>query len=316
MRSGLVGRSYAMLFASAGYDVRVYDASKEQLQRAVADMEQQLSALAADGLQRGCLTVQQTMAHVTATDSLEDCVTGARYIQECVPEDKDLKRGVWQKIDDMMESSDVVMASSTSGIVPSLLSDHLRHRHRFLVAHPANPPMLNPMVELVPAPWTDPSAVAEARTLMEQVGQVPIVLKREIEGFVQARIQAAIFHVAWQLIAEDYVDPLDVETAMHEGVGAWYAFMGPFSAEHINANGWLDLCSKYAQVVHRVQQTFSPPQPMQGPAATRLARELERWTPRDRLAERCAWRDRCMAALLRLRQTLDREEQEAEQPVS
>lgn len=79
--SGLVGRSYAMLFASAGYDVRVYDASKEQLQRAVADMEQQLSALAADGLQRGCLTVQQTMAHVTATDSLEDCVTGARYIQ-------------------------------------------------------------------------------------------------------------------------------------------------------------------------------------------------------------------------------------------
>lgn len=65
----------------------------------------------------------------------------------------------------------------------------------------ANPPMLNPMVELVPAPWTDPSAVAEARTLMEQVGQVPIVLKKEIEGFVQARIQAAIFHVAWQLIA-------------------------------------------------------------------------------------------------------------------
>lgn len=53
-----------------------------------------------------------------------------------MPEDKDLKRGVWQKIDDMMESSDVVMASSTSGIVPSLLSDHLRHRHRFLVAHP------------------------------------------------------------------------------------------------------------------------------------------------------------------------------------
>nr|KAG5701385.1 hypothetical protein BaRGS_032717 [Batillaria attramentaria] len=201
--SGLVGKSFAMLFASSGHDVKLYDVSTEYLQRALRDIEKQLSDLFEAGLQR---------------------------------EDKELKRSVWKEIDDIIESRDVVLASSTSAIVPSLLSDHLKHRERFMVAHPANPPFLNPMVELVPAPWTQESAIEWARVLVAGIGQVPIVLKKEIDGFVQARIQAAIQNVAWYLITEDYVDVLSLETAMHEGLGGWYAFMGPFEAEHLNAD--------------------------------------------------------------------------------
>nr|KAG5701384.1 hypothetical protein BaRGS_032716 [Batillaria attramentaria] len=154
-----------------------------------------------------------------------------------------------------------------------------------MVAHPANPPFLNPMVELVPAPWTQESAIEWARELAEGIGQVPIVLKKEIDGFVSSRIQAAIQNVAWHLITEDYVDVLSLETAMHEGLGGWYAFMGPFEAEHLNRPG--------------------------GPKVAILAHALEQWTQRDRLADRIRWRDRRMSALLQLKRRLDEEEKQA-----
>ncbi|KAK7489339.1 hypothetical protein BaRGS_00019447 [Batillaria attramentaria] len=178
--SGLVGKSFAMLFASSGHDVKLYDVSTEYLQRALRDIEKQLSDLFEAGLQRGSLTLTQIISHITMATTLEDCVKGASYVQECVPEDKELKRSVWKEIDDIIESRDVVLASSTSAI--------------------ANPPFLNPMVELVPAPWTQESAIEWARVLVAGIGQVPIVLKKEIDGFVQARIQAAIQNVAWYLI--------------------------------------------------------------------------------------------------------------------
>ncbi|KAK7090665.1 lambda-crystallin-like [Littorina saxatilis] len=311
--SGLIGKSWAMLFACSGYDVMLYDVISDQLQSALVDIEAQLSALYKEGLQRSSLTLAEVKGHICTTTILEECVTGAIYIQECVPENRDLKRDVWRQIDDVITPDDVVFATSTSAIVPSLLSDHLKKRHRFMVAHPANPPLLNPMVELVPAPWTEPAAVDRARALMEVIGQVPIVLNKEIDGFVQARIQAAIIHVAWQLVSEDYVDVESLETAMSEGLGGWYAFMGPFDVKHINANGFVDSNKKYGAMVEQVQKTFPKPELMQGPAAEKLTRDLEQWTPSNRLADRCRWRDRRMSALLQLKRKLD-EEGKREEP--
>ncbi|KAK7489338.1 hypothetical protein BaRGS_00019446 [Batillaria attramentaria] len=286
--SGLIGKSFAMLFASSGHDVKLYDVSTEYLRRALCDIEKQLSDLFEAELQRGSLTLTQIISHITMATCLEDC--------ECVPEDKELKRSVWKEIDDIIESRDVVLASSTSTIVPSLLSDHLKHKERFMVAHPANPPFLNPMVELVPAPWTQESAIEWARELAEGIGQVPIVLKKEIDGFVSSRIQAAIQNVAWHLIT---------------GLGGWYAFMGPFEAEHLNRPGGFAHLSKYGSVVERILKTFPVPELMQGPKVAILAHALEQWTQRDRLADRIRWRDRRMSALLQLKRRLDEEEKQA-----
>jgi L-gulonate 3-dehydrogenase len=193
--SGLIGRSWATVFAAAGCEVALYDAVPSAAETAHALVVQSLDELAGHGLV-GDAAGAATRVRVAA--NLADALAGAAYVQENAPERLEIKRTVFAELDRLAER-DAILASSTSTIVASAFTQTLAGRHRCLVAHPVNPPHLVPLVELVAAPWTSAETIARAKAFYESVGQVPIVVEREIEGFILNRLQAASCrrHFAW-----------------------------------------------------------------------------------------------------------------------
>ena len=167
--SGLIGKAWAMVFSRAGHHVKMYDLVLESVPVALAALAKELEVQEKAGLLRGT-TAAAAASLVSGVTSMAELLKGATYVQECVPENLDLKRKVWTEIDSHVDlSGDPILASSTSNIKCSLWSEHLKHRDRCLVAHPINPPHLIPAVELVPAPWTLPSIVDRARAILQDV---------------------------------------------------------------------------------------------------------------------------------------------------
>src|SRR6185436_12588726 len=152
---------------------------------------------------------------------------------ENTPEQVEVKREVFAKLD-AVAGPQTILASSTSAILPSAFTEAVPGRHRCLVAHPINPPYLVPAVEIVPSPWTDADVVERTRALMVELGQAPIVMKREIDGFIMNRLQGALLQEAFRLVAEGYATTDDIDTGLCQGIGLRWAFMGPFETIDLN----------------------------------------------------------------------------------
>ena len=128
-----------------------------------------------------------------------------------------------------------MLASSTSAIPASQFTEALPGCARCLVAHPVNPPHLVPIVELCGAPWTTPPVIERAKRIYAEVGQVPIVVNREIDGFILNRLQGALLSEAMRLVGEGYVSPADLDKTVRDGLGLRWSFMGPLATIELNA---------------------------------------------------------------------------------
>ncbi len=177
---------------------------------------------------------------------------GRAHVQENTPEDVETKRRVFAELDRLADP-EAVLASSTSAILPSIFSEGLKGRGRCLVAHPINPPYLVPAVEIVPAPWTEREAVERAAALLEGAGHAPIVMAREIDGFVVNRLQGALLEEAFRLVADGYATTEDVDVAIREGLALRWSFMGPFETIDLNAPGGVrDYAERYQHIYARI----------------------------------------------------------------
>jgi L-gulonate 3-dehydrogenase len=199
---------------------------------------------------------------------------------------------------DGMLPPDVPLASSTSGIPASAFTEGLDGRHRCLVAHPVNPPYLVPLVELCPSPWTEEDAMQRAAGVMRAAGMVPAVLKREVAGFVLNRLQIALVSEAFRLVADGVISAEDVDATVKHGLGLRWSFMGPFETIDLNAPGGLsDYIDRYGPLYEQVEAEMMPIAftPELVDAIHDARREV---LPMEQHAERQAWRDRRLMALL------------------
>ena len=290
--SGLIGRAWAIVFAGGGCDVALYDTGAGVADKARALVAEGLDELAAHGL---VADARACAARVRAAASLADALDGATFVQENTPETVEVKRGIFAELD-RLAASDAILASSTSTIVASAFTENLEGRHRCLVAHPVNPPHLVPLVELVAAPWTAPAIVVRAKAIYEAVGQVPIVVKREIEGFILNRLQAVLLSEAFRLVEDGYVTPQDLDKTLKDGLGLRWSFMGPFETIELNAPGGIpDYCARYGPSLARL--SGSDPDIYR---ASNIEPMLAQWGRRpkpEEIAKRMHWRDRRLAAL-------------------
>ena len=293
--SGLIGRAWAMVFARAGHPVKLYDNAPGAVDKALELIEEGLRELQNAGLIDEAPA--DIMKRIAAAQSLEDAVGDADYVQENASEKPDVKREIFRKLD-AAAPAHCILASSTSTIQTSRFSEGLKGKHRCIVAHPVNPPHVIPIVEISPAPWTSPDVVEKTRALHVKVGQVPITVKKEVEGFILNRLQAALLREAWRLVGEDYVSVEDLDKTIRDGLGLRWAFMGPFETIDLNAPGGVsDYAARFGSAFDSMMGDVQY-KPWEKELIARIEAQRRELMPHEKHAEREAWRDRRLMALV------------------
>ncbi|NIC39410.1 3-hydroxyacyl-CoA dehydrogenase [Halomonas desiderata] len=292
--AGLIGRAWAIVFARAGLPVALYDVDRDALSNALGAIRQSLEDLQRAGLVEA---VEPIMARIRTEASLAEAMVGVAYVQECGPEDCPLKQQLYAELEAVV-SAETILASSTSGIAASRFTSQLKHPERCLVAHPVNPPYLIPLVEVVPTPATADAAVERTLQLMESVGQAPILVRKELAGFVLNRLQGALLNEALRLYRDGYVSAEDLDKTVRHGLGLRWAFMGPFETIDLNApDGVVDYARRYGPLYRDVDRERGSDDPWASDTLTALDRERRDRLPSEAIAERQEWRDRRLMAL-------------------
>ena len=228
--SGLVGQGWAALFTVNGYDVVLHDITEEKLVEAKERTAHHINTLVDAGLAEG---VDESVARLSSTTSLEKALDGADFVIESVFESLDVKCPLYAEMD-AMAPADVVFASSTSGYMMSdIARDMEHHPERAIVAHPWNPVHLVPLVELSPGEKTSQGTVDLAYRVMEDIGRVPVVLKKEVLGLIANRLSAVLWREALNLVDQGVASVEDVDKAIKAGPGIRWAIMGPYMTYHL-----------------------------------------------------------------------------------
>lgn len=260
--AGSIGLAWSIVFARARLVVRLYDVSAELRGEASAAIGRRLAELARAELLDEA--PEAIAARVSVSHELADAIRGADWVQECVVEDLAVKRSLFAELD-RMSPTDAVLASSTSMIVCSRWAAELPGRGRCLVVHPANPPYLLPVAEIVPAPFTSAGTVARAHDVLDAAGMLPVVVHGEPEGFAVNRLQGALLREAYCLVRDGVVSAADVDRIVSAGLGRRWAVLGPFAVAQLNTRGGI---RRHAAVM--------------GPAYERMGAERgqsDPWTP-------------------------------------
>lgn len=292
--AGLIGRAWAIVFARAGWRVRLYGRNLANVQAALPLIATTLGDMHAAGLLD---EPPGTIAErILATDSLAQACAGAALVQENIPEHVQIKQAVFAELD-AVAPPEAVLASSTSWLPASRFTEGLKGRHRCLVAHPTNPPNLVPLVEVCPAPWTSRDTVEQAMAIYTAVGQEPVLVTREIDGFLLNRIQGAVLNEVLNLFEQGYASTSDLDKVMKYGLGLRWSFMGPFETIDLNApHGVVDYAARYGQTYAQVGRTQGP-NAWSAETVARIEAERRRVLAQDRLAQRARWRDTRLMAL-------------------
>jgi L-gulonate 3-dehydrogenase len=299
--SGRIGRAWAIVFARSGFDVKIHDASKEMLAGAIPSIRESVADLARFGLIDEA--VDTIVARVSPCETLADAVADADLVQENIAEVAEVKRTLFAELD-RLTKPDALLASSTSGLPASTFTEGLKGGSRCLVAHPVNPPSLVPLVELCGAPWTSPGTLQRARAFYEAAGQKPVIVNREISGFLLNRLQGAVLDEALSLYEQGYASAADLDTVMRDGLAMRWSFMGPFETIDLNAPGGVaDYAARYGGTYRSIAATRVP---FDWSAQTldKLDAERRAVLPREEIESRSSWRDRRLMALIAHRRGL------------
>lgn len=292
--SGLIGRSWAMVFARGGHEVVLWDQDQAQIEKALEHIARTLPDMAAAGLIDDAARV---LSRISGASTLETALAGAGFVQENISERAEPKQRLFAEVE-RFAAPDAILSSSTSAIMPSIIFSALKTRGRCLVSHPLNPPHLAPIVEICGADFTSPEAIENARIFMKGCAMSPITVKREIEGFILNRLQLAVLNEAFRLIDQDYVTAEDLDKTLKDGLALRWSFMGPIETIDLNApEGVADYLERYGPTIRRVGDSQSAAAPWPDSIGENLQAERRALVPKDELGRATAWRDRRMMAL-------------------
>lgn len=294
--AGSIGIAWAITFARAGHQVRLFDPQDEALKDALGAIAQRLERLREFALIDE--TPQTIVARIRICGSEAEAVAGASHVQENAPEKLEIKIDLMRRLDQMTDQ-EVTLASSTSAIPASQWARDLPGQRRCLVIHPANPPYLIPVVELVPADFTDQATVERAKALMISAGLKPVAVRKELEGFVFNRLQGALLREAYCLVRDDVASVEDIDTIVREGLGLRWSFMGPFETAELNTKGGIEAhAERMGPAYRRMGAERGQNDPWTPALVAKVAGERRALLSLADWPKRVLWRDEMLMRLL------------------
>ncbi len=225
--AGAIGSGWAVRTLAAGRDVVATDHAPGAEAKLRAAVDRAWPAARRLGLLPGA-----DPARLRWVDDAAAVAVAASFVQECVPERESVKREVLAKLD-AAAPPQVVIASSSSGLLPTRLQADCSHPERIVVGHPFNPVYLLPLVEVVAGERTSPATVAAATATYRALGMHPLVVRREVEGYVADRLQEALWREALWLVTRGVATPAEIDEAIVYGPGLRWAGMGPAAVFHL-----------------------------------------------------------------------------------
>lgn len=242
--AGLMGHGIAQEFAVAGFDVILQARTNDSLDKAMAAMRTNLGHLARLGaVSSGA--AETAPGRVELTTELETAAADADLVIESVYEELELKQRIFAQLDAVCPAQ-TILASNTSSFMPSQLASRIRRPSRLLGTHFFNPPYLVPLVEIVRGQETSDEVVALVQRLLQRIGKRPVVVQKEVPGFIGNRFQAALLREALSLVQRGVATPQDVDTVIKTSIGRRWAVAGVF--EVFDLGGW-DVVSSAASAI-------------------------------------------------------------------
>ena len=295
--AGLVGRAWAIVFARAGYPVMLYDSNAETVTKSLETVESSLQDLQEFGLISEAPSVIRS--RMTSAKSLKEVLDGAAYAQESTLENVDIKKQIFADMD-AAAAPNTILASSTSTFMTSAFATEVKGRHRCLVAHPVNPPYLIPLVEVSPAAFTAPDVAKRTYDLMEAVGQKPIMMNKETQGFILNRLQWALMAEAYRLVDDGYVGVEDLDKCLKDGLGLRWSFIGPFEVGDLNAPGGIaDYSRRFGPMIYEMDRSEqSTARPWSDELLAKIEKERRQYMQVRDIGARSKWRDRRLMGLM------------------
>ncbi|WP_085507084.1 3-hydroxyacyl-CoA dehydrogenase family protein [Thalassobacillus devorans] len=229
--AGVMGHGAAQLFAQAGKNVKIRARRESSLEDARELMTNSLKIM----VEKEILTendMNQTLARISYTTDLHEAIEGADFIFESIPEDLEKKLDTYEIIENSV-SDETIISSNTSTFPLEELTQKAKHPERFVITHFFNPPQLVPIVEIVKGEKTEESVVETTYDLMKEIGKSPVVLKKEISGFIVNRVQVAMLREAFHLMEEGVATAEDIDIAMKGSMGFKWAFCGPMESQDL-----------------------------------------------------------------------------------
>ncbi len=298
--AGLIGRGWATLFSCHGYEVVLQDVNEAVVENALGQIRRNLVFLETHDLIKPGQT-DSALKRIKTTADFAEAVEGADYIQESVFDDYDLKNKIFREIDALAPKS-AIIASSSSGLLMTEIQKAVASPQRCVLAHPYLPVHLMPLVEVVGGKQTSPDALTATCSLMEELGKTPVMLKKEVPGYIVNRLQSALLREAIDLVDSGVANAEEVDKAFCISAGLRGPLIGPLLRAHLAGDGIERFFENYAQS-YRIRwesmATWNTISERAANATIKSVNEMKLLSSKS-LAQIKTWRDEMLVKILRV----------------
>ncbi len=298
--AGLIGREWATLLSSEGFEVVLQDLSETALEKSITGIRSNLLFLETSNLlKRG--EAEAALKRIKTRKSIGDAVRHADYVQESVPDDYDLKKQVFGEMD-AAAPEHAILASSSSGLLMTEIQKVAARPWRCVSVHPVLPVYLIPLVEIAGGGQTSGETLIAAHDFMKALGKFPVLLKREVSGYIVNRLQAALLREAIDLVDKGVASAEDVDKAFCTGIGLRDPLIGPFLRMHLAGGGIERFIENFSQSYRHRWETMETWTSIPPSAAEKIVRGVrEMGVVREKTLEEINhWRDEMLVKLLNL----------------
>lgn len=297
---GTIGCGWATFFAMKGLETRLYDQQPASLEKAYEKVRQNLATLVGLG-EINETQAAESLKNLYIGKSMEDALEGVTFVQESIYEDYDAKKALFKELDKLLDK-EVIIATSSSGLLMTEIQTAVeRYPERCLIGHPINPVFLVPLVEIVPGKQTNPEYMVTTRAFYESIGKVPVTLKKEVPGYLENRLTAALYREAIDLAINDVASVEDIDKTIWAGPGLRYALMGPLLIYHLGGGegGTRYFLDHLGTALTQWWEDMNTWTKVPEGAADILEKGVEEAMKGKSISDMCAWRDKKLVELIR-----------------